>query len=108
MQIFHSCWKHLPDRSYERPLGAVEAGFYWDTVFARTADTTRCSEVKVIDGRLDEIIGLPNVLRSWTNVKMRFPLLGSRVYERDNDVLINVAEERLLTRQSNEISFHKV
>src|SRR6266545_1153276 len=104
----HSCWKLLPDRSYERPLGAMETCFYWDSAFARTTDSIRCSEVKVINGDLDKIIGLPNVLRSWTNVKKRFPLLGSRVYQGDNDVFINVAEERLLTHQSNEISFHNV
>ena len=110
MHTSHSCWKLLPDRSYERPLGAMETCFYWDSAFARTTDSIRCSEIKVIDGDLDKIIGLPNVLRSWTNVKKRFPLLGSRVYEGVdiNDVFINVAEERLLTCQSNEISFHNV
>jgi hypothetical protein len=37
-----------------------------------------------------------------------FPLLGSRLHERGNDIALNVAQDRLFTCQSNEISFQEV
>jgi hypothetical protein len=100
-----SSWKLLPDQSYERPLGRQETAFYWVSAFSRTSDLIPCVQIQVVDGNLDEIIGQSNVVRAWTNVKMRFPLLGSRLYERDNDIFLNVSEDRLLTCQLNEISF---
>jgi len=103
-----SSWRRLPDHSYERPLGTLEAAFYWLADFSRTSDMIRCCHVKVVAGNIDEIIGLPNVVRTWSNVKIRFPLLGSRIYEREDDIFLNVAQDRLLTHQPNEISFYGV
>jgi hypothetical protein len=103
-----SGWTLLPDRSYERPLGTLESVFYWFSAFSRTTDIIRCAQVNVVAGHLDEIINLPNVTQAWTNVKMLFPSLGARLHERDGDIFLNVSEDRLLTCQSNEISFHEV
>jgi len=102
--ISGSNWRLLPDHSYERPLGRQESAFYWVSAFSRTSDLVPCVQIQVVERNFDEIIELPNVVRAWTNVKMRFPLLGSRLYERDNVIFLNVSEDRLLTHQSNEIS----
>ena len=103
-----SSWRRLSDQSYERPLGRVEAGFYWAAISWRATDMVRCSQITVDAGDLEKITRLPNVVRAWTNVKKRYPLLGARVYERDNDVFLNVSEDRLLRCQSNEISLQEI
>ena len=103
-----SSWRRLPDQSYERPLCTLELAFYWFAAFARTTDMIRCAQIKIVAGKIDEIIGLPDVARAWSNVKQRYPLLGSRLCEHDNGIFLNVSQDRLLTHQKNEISFHGV
>lgn len=84
-------------RTYSRPLGLNEHGFYLDSCFNGTADFTThyLVETTVEDGA--RIFGEENVARTWRAVKQRYPLLGTQV--RVNDMYWSasfVVSEKLL------------
>ncbi|KAF9535272.1 hypothetical protein CPB83DRAFT_878518 [Crepidotus variabilis] len=109
----HSVWKlssKVNDpQIYERPLGLIESGFYWDTICCRTADVLAYSEIQVLREDLQSIISIEKVENTWLSLKAQFPLLGARIEDRKElDLHFVVCSDRLHTCSSNEISFLEV
>jgi hypothetical protein len=107
-------WKRVPSATpdgfaFERPLGQNEQGFYWDTVFYRTADILRDAEVEVDPSSRERTL-LPSTLKwAWTTLKQRYPLLGASVEERSQDDIVFVVDPaRLLVASPAEIAMEKV
>ncbi len=110
-----STWTLLPPSStsnapktYTRCLGLVESGFYYDSLFSRTADTIRCAEISVLPGfRVDR----KKVESVWKELKRRYPLLGARVQKQpgggddDDEVRFLVSEDRISSCLPDEITF---
>ncbi|KAH6908840.1 hypothetical protein BKA70DRAFT_1103346 [Coprinopsis sp. MPI-PUGE-AT-0042] len=91
---------------FERPLGWNEQGFYWDSVFHRTADILRDAEIEV-DPELT--LSIDRITRPWTILKHRYPLLGARVEERSlNDIFFVVDPIRLLEASPGEIEVQTI
>ncbi|KJA27097.1 hypothetical protein HYPSUDRAFT_35660 [Hypholoma sublateritium FD-334 SS-4] len=118
-RLASSSWISQSDRShaipgkeiYERPLGLLELGFYWDGVFERTADTLQHAEIAVDSTRLDpkHACSYASISRTWMRLKQQFPLLGARIEERDeNAVFFVVAVESLHQCRPEEITFRNV
>lgn len=83
---------HLP-RAHERPLGLTERLFYWDSLFAGTADTLQVAHVEVRGEGREVIFSISNVENAWTSMKRQFPLLGSRMERRADGHIFFVIEE---------------
>jgi hypothetical protein len=97
-----STWTLSPNgRSYTRPLGLVESGFYYDSLFSRTADTIRCAEISVLSGF---VIDRKSVERVWRELKTRYPLLGAKVQEGEQARFV-VSEDRISSCLPDEITF---
>ncbi|KAH9950453.1 hypothetical protein B0H21DRAFT_868846 [Amylocystis lapponica] len=89
-------------RTYTRPLGAGEAGFYWDSVFNGTAD---------LISRILDLFTPENINRAWTQLKQRNPLLAVRVEEPDDgteSLHFLVTEKRLVEQLPGEIVFRSI
>jgi len=70
-----------PDvRVWTRPLGLTEAGFYHDLLFNSTADSATHVHLRSVDPSAG-LFSPANVLRAWTSVRRRFPLLCARIEE---------------------------
>ncbi|EIW77189.1 hypothetical protein CONPUDRAFT_146235 [Coniophora puteana RWD-64-598 SS2] len=70
-----------PDvRVWTRPLGLTEAGFYHDLLFNSTADSATHVHLRSIDPSAG-LFSPANVLRAWTSVRRRFPLLCAHIEE---------------------------
>jgi hypothetical protein len=94
---------------YERPLGLLELGFYYDSVFQGTADTLQHSEIGIDRIKAEDVFSYTNISRTWTNLKQQFPLLGARIEERDEDSTYFVVEaENLRQCRSEEITFQDI
>ena len=87
-----NCWKPslATPEAFERPLGLNEQGFYWDSVFNRTADVLREAEVEILNPALN--LAAEDVTRCWMVLKERYPLLGARIEERTKDDIFFVVE----------------
>jgi hypothetical protein len=100
-------------RTYERPLGITELGFYWDSRFNGTADTVRYAIIDIdTQGSIPStrLFSLENVTRTWVALKQQYPLLGSQLSERQQgeEVVFVVSEERLSRCTPEEISFSTI
>ncbi|KAF8163367.1 hypothetical protein B0H34DRAFT_320922 [Crassisporium funariophilum] len=94
--------------TYERLLGSTELGFYWDSVFERTADTLQIAEIEVRSTE-SEIIGHSDVVRTWAGLKQQFPMLGAQLEERGEDqIFFVVAENNLRKCRPAEITFQEI
>lgn len=98
------------ERTFRRPLGQTERGFYWDSVFRGTATTINHFEVRC---EIGDVFSKENVTRTWLHLKQMFPLLGCHIEEHpepdDEELLEFVVEERLLnTIRLDEINFLQV
>lgn len=94
---------------YERPLGLLELGFYYDSVFEGTADTLQHTEIGIDPIKTKDIFSYTNISRTWINLKQQFPLLGARIEERDEDSIFFVVEaENLRQSRSEEITFQDI
>jgi hypothetical protein len=87
-------WKPIPpskgnDPAFERSLGITEEGFYWDSVFNRTADILRHAEV-LIQG--DSVLSATNMAKAWAALKQRYPLLQATIEERSQDDVVFVVD----------------
>jgi hypothetical protein len=96
-----------PHRTFERPLGLTELGFYWDSNFEGTADTLQHAIVEIEHPLL---ISVENITRTWIMLKHQFPLLGSYLAERreGEEVVFVVEEDRLDTCGPDEIAFQPI
>ncbi|KAF9535273.1 hypothetical protein CPB83DRAFT_1399 [Crepidotus variabilis] len=94
---------------YERPLGLVESGFYWDTTCCRTGDVLGYSEIEVLEGDLKKITSFEKVNNTWISLKSQFPLLGANIEDRrDLGLHFVVSSDRLRNYSPNEVSFLEV
>ncbi|KAF9464774.1 hypothetical protein BDZ94DRAFT_1255858 [Collybia nuda] len=96
------------NRTFERPLGLTELGFYWDGNFNGTADIIQHTIVAIEDPRL---VGVHNVTRTWIALKRQFPMLGSYISDnrRGKDgVTFVVEEDRLGVCSPDEIKFQVI
>ena len=118
-QLASSSWIPQNDQAYptsgkeiyERPLGLLELGFYWDGVFQRTADTLQHAELRVDSTRLDSkyACSYTSISRAWMHLKQQFPLLGARIEERgENAVFFVVPAESLHQCRTEEITFQNI
>lgn len=73
-------------RTYTRPLGLDEYGFYLDSCFNGTADFLYNFMVETTEEIGEKLFTEANVSRTWTAVKQRFPLLGSQLRVNDDDI----------------------
>ena len=98
-------------RTYERPLGLTELGFYWDGKFSGTADVV-CYAIIDADSFIPstQLFSVENVTRTWVALKQQYPLLGAQLSERRErtEVVFSVCEERLSICTSDEISFQSI
>ncbi|KAF8965262.1 hypothetical protein BDZ97DRAFT_1812891 [Flammula alnicola] len=74
---------NMPEPNRTSSTGQNSLGFYWDSVFERTADTLQHAEVGIDPAKFDEAISSSNISRTWANLKQQFPLLGAQIEERD-------------------------
>ena len=98
-------------RTYERPLGLTELGFYWDGKFNGTADMLRYAIVDIHSFiPSTHLFSVKNVTRTWVALKQRYPLLGAQIseYRQRTEVVFNVSEELLNVCASEEISFKSI
>jgi hypothetical protein len=94
---------------YERPLGLTELGFYWDSVFERTADTLQHADVEIESSKFEEVTSLSNLTKIWTKLKQQFPLLGARLDERgDGSVFFVVTADNLKNCRPAEVSIRNI
>jgi hypothetical protein len=95
-------------RTYERPLGLTELGFYWDSKFNGTADTLLYAIIE-IDAfpRTHQIFSVENVTRTWVALKQQYPLLGAQLSKRE-EVIFRVSGECLSSCAPEEISFQVI
>jgi hypothetical protein len=93
-------WKPSPSagNTFERPLGWNEQGFYWDSVFNRTADILRDAEIEV---EKELSLSTEAITRSWRVLKQRYPLLGARVEQRSIYDIFFVVEPSRLTGEAS-------
>lgn len=85
-------------RTYTRPLGLNETGYYWDSAFDGTSDVIFQYVAQTLNPHSSDLFSQENVVRAWTAVKQRFPLLGARIQLKDGcDALHFVVSERRLT-----------
>ena len=84
-------------RTYSRPLGLNEHGFYLDSCFNGTADFIYHFMVETEQLVGEKLFEQENVSRTWTAIKQRFPLLGSQLRIDDiYDASSFVVSEKLL------------
>lgn len=69
-------------RTYTRPLGTTELGFYWDSLFNGTADTVRHAVIEVVPQSTGELTVFE---KAWIGLKRQYPLLGANLEEQGND-----------------------
>lgn len=95
-------------RVYSRPLGTVEYGFYYDTLFLGAADSLQRSICETDPAK--GVFSHENVNRAWVTVKQHCPLLGSTLDVRDEetDVRFVVAERMLSENPPGQVTFIRV
>ncbi|KAF7323046.1 hypothetical protein HMN09_00084500 [Mycena chlorophos] len=88
--------------AFERPLGLNELGFFWDSRIQGTADSFSHSTL----GGSPALFAQANVVRAWTVVKNKFPLLGARIIlDADrNGARFHVALSRLSSLVPGEVT----
>ena len=95
-------------QAYERKLGTTEYGFYWDSVFNRTADVAYHAEVQLRGNRSTHIFDPSHIRSVWARLKTKYPLLAARTEERGDDVFFVVSRERLEIVGPRELIFGSV
>ncbi|KAF9454559.1 hypothetical protein P691DRAFT_692196, partial [Macrolepiota fuliginosa MF-IS2] len=104
-----SPWFLEKPSTYLRPLGLTEQVFYWDGLFAGTADSVVSAEVEVQHDHEISVFSAANIERAWLSLKHQFPLLGSQVIQRpDQSLWFSVDETRLRTLGPGEVYFHDI
>ncbi|KXN86899.1 hypothetical protein AN958_09494 [Leucoagaricus sp. SymC.cos] len=108
--MLSSPWTLEQPSTYVRPLGLTEQIFYWDALFEGTADSVVSAEIEIRRPGTEELIISPaNIERAWISLKLKFPLLGSRIIQRpDESLWFAVDENRLRTCGPGELHFHVV
>ncbi|KAF9013890.1 hypothetical protein BDQ17DRAFT_1341682 [Cyathus striatus] len=106
-----SPWTQVSGKPFfERPLGALEQVFYWDSAFEGTADLVECLEVELDEHFHQTVYDIQsNIVKAWISLKREFPLLGARLQERSGtDVVFLVDEFKLRTVTTDEVKYHPV
>jgi hypothetical protein len=90
-------WKQISPSSgdgpaFERPLGIAEEGFYWDSVFNRTADVLRHAEIVVRGSPVETVLSHTNLTNAWGFLKQRYPLLQATIEERAQDGVVFIVD----------------
>lgn len=99
-------WTHTGSedrRVFTRPLGLNELRFYYDAHTNGTADML----MHVVTQLTPDAVP-PDVERAWLALKAKFPLLGATVRVHNSLPQLVVAEERLRTIISDEISYYSI
>lgn len=89
-------------RVYRRPLGANELGFYWDSCFDGTADTSQICSVECFS---DSLRQKDVVEDAWNTLKQYFPLLGAQITTEGDLASFDISEKRLRTCNPLEVTF---
>ncbi|KAI0368115.1 hypothetical protein BV20DRAFT_488223 [Pilatotrama ljubarskyi] len=92
-------------RTFSRPLGPTEIGFYYDRLFNGTADIVWQYAVELAgpsESPGPALFSYENVARTWSTLKEYYPLLGSRMEPQDDGTVRFVVEERALSRHREE------
>lgn len=111
MPLSPSAWKQSSSDSavFERPLGLTEQGFYWDSLYNRTADIIRAAELQVQGSCADRILSPTVLAEVWTTLKQRYPLLGASVEERSPDNIVFIVDRaRLKNTVPGELSIQTI
>ncbi|KAG5635532.1 hypothetical protein H0H81_010944 [Sphagnurus paluster] len=95
-------------RTYQRPLGITELGFYWDSKFDGTADTVQHGTVEILSPENQTVFSHDNITRSWIALKQQFPLLGASFEVVGDQVNFIISANRLEACNPEEISLQKV
>ncbi|EKM82619.1 hypothetical protein AGABI1DRAFT_118066 [Agaricus bisporus var. burnettii JB137-S8] len=107
--MLSSPWALENASTYVRPLGPTEEIFYWDGLFEGTADATTTAEIEILHGSRESIISQANVEAAWISLKLKYPLLGSRIIRRpDQSLWFSVDSDRLSSAGPGELLFHEV
>lgn len=95
----------LGDRTFSRPLGRLELGFYWDMRLEGTADGYQSTHVRVRAGSDPRyVFSEAQVHGAWVHAKHTHPLLGARIVL-DQIPRFEVSEERIRRVERSEIVF---
>lgn len=96
----------LNNRVFQRPLGDLELGFYWDSVFSGTANTLQVALVETVVDRAESILKEQAAFNAWILLKQRFPLLGAQIKKDGEHISFVVEEDRIKSiRNKDEINF---
>lgn len=100
----------LPGRTFTRPLGLNELGFYYDACFFLIADVYFCCEIETKGPHGDDLFHYDNVANAWIAVKQRYPLLGAKIGGQfgSDDVHFVVSEKKLAELTPGELFFDSV
>lgn len=86
-----------PGRTFARPMGSTELGFYYDACYNLTADVFYHCSIATEGSRGDQLFCYENVLKAWIAVKQRYPLAGARLQGQfGTDTVEIVVSEKLL------------
>ena len=66
-------------RTFARPLGVNELGFYYDACFEMTAVMVAAAVLETKDDETDALLAYENICKAWINVKRIYPVLGAKV-----------------------------
>ncbi|KAG1734472.1 hypothetical protein EDB19DRAFT_1727118 [Suillus lakei] len=107
-----SSWTSLdstPGRHvFFRPLGITEAAFYWDGAFNNTLNTVMHMHLRTTQANDRDIYSQSNIMRSWTSVKRRFPLIAAEVEEHEFGPRFIIREETVTNLRPDDVTFMEV
>lgn len=97
----------LRGRTFTRPLGLNELGFYYDACFYLIADVYFHCEIETRGPHGDDLFHYDNVANAWIAVKQRYPLLGAKIEGQfgSDDVHFVVSEKGLAELTPAELFF---
>jgi hypothetical protein len=107
--MLSSSWVLEDPSTYVRPLGPTEKIFYWDGVFEGTADSITSAEIETQDVSRESIISQTNIEAVWISLKLKYPLIGSRIIQRpDQSLWFSVDTNRLSSVGPGELHFYDI
>lgn len=94
-------------RTFTRPLGTNELGFYYDACFNMTAEMVSGIIIRSLTPEGDALMEYENVSKAWVALKQFYPLLGARTRGAigTDAVHLAVSEKLLAQTDTNEIIF---
>lgn len=97
-------------RTFSRPMGVTELGFYYDACYNLTADVYFHCTIATEGSRGDQLFNYDNIFRTWTAIKQRHPLFGAKFRGEfgTDTVEIVVSEKDLAGVVDGELNFSTV